>query len=86
MFCNNKISSTIQIKIIWQLVCGALENCNPMRAILGHAHLEEGQEAVELILVELEIKHLHNGAAIPDSLDDLFANEQASIKHSHKGI
>jgi hypothetical protein len=47
---------------------------------------KEGQEAVENILVELEIEHCHNGEAIPDSLDDFFANEEACIEHSHGGI
>jgi hypothetical protein len=53
-----------------------------MRAFFGHAHLEESQPAVELILVELEIQHHDDGAASPDSLDDLFANNE----DSHEGI
>ncbi len=57
-----------------------------MRVFFGHAHLEESQPVVKLILLELEIKHLDNGAASPDSLDDLFANDEASIDHSHEGI
>jgi hypothetical protein len=65
---------------------GAFERYNPMRAVFCHAHLEEGQPAVKLILVELEIKHCDDGATVPDSLDDLFANDEASIHSSHEGI
>jgi hypothetical protein len=78
--------STIWIKIIWQLVVGAIERYNQMREVFCHAHLEEGQPAVKLILVELEIEHLDNGATSLDSLDNLFANNDASVNCSHKGI
>jgi hypothetical protein len=50
------------------------------------AHLEGVQPAVELILVELEIGQPDDGATVPDSLDDLFASDEASINRSHKGI
>jgi hypothetical protein len=49
-------------------------------------HRQQGEEAVEKGLVQLVIKLCHIGEAILGSLDDLFANEEASIARSHVGI